>query len=863
MNPTPLFARNRTARFAGSTALLCLVLTSGIATTAVAQDDEAVLEEIVVVSQKREQTLQSLPVAVSVVSQSALDEAQVLDIKDLQSLVPSLRVSQLQASGNTTFIIRGFGNGANNAGIEPSVAVYIDGVYRSRAAAALADFPNLERIEVIKGPQSTLFGKNASAGVINVVTAKPNLDETAGSVSVTAGDYSQLILKGDVSGPLSDTVGFSLSGSYNQRDGYYENLTTGGELNEINRSGVRGQLLFTPNDRFEARFIADFDTLDEACCGVANIENGPTGAAIGLVGGALVPDAPFAYEGFYDFDPTNEIDNSGFSLQLDYGLNDNVTLTSITALREQDRFDNVDVDFTSARLISDETGNLTDTQIDTFTQELRLSGSTDTFQWVVGGFYFDEDVDQRSGIIYGDAFRSYADILTILQTGGTPGVDPSPLAAIEAGLGLPGGTFFAEGQGNTEFATLTNTATSLFGQVDFDLGDRATVTLGVAYVKDEKDATLNITGTDVFSALSLEEVGFGLAFQTVTGLPATPDNITAFAMMDPAGFAALQTLSVTECSAAAPPPNCNELLALRPLQFLPPIVNYPNAVESGSSDDDDTTWTVRFAYDLTDQVNVYASAGTGFKATSWNLSRDSRPFASDIGELVNAGLGVNNLVAGTRFAGPEESTLYELGLKSRFDNVVLNVAVFDQEIEGFQQNLFVGTGFVLANAGKQSTTGIELDMLWAPTANLELSFSSMFLDPEYDSFPLGNGPDGPVDLSGTAPAGISETSITAAARYGFDLLNGRGFARAEYYYESDVQVIENVSKDLASREVSTINASAGIRWDNGFEATIWARNLNDDEYLQSAFPSVAQEGSFSGYPNIPRTWGVTLRYFFD
>ena len=861
MNRTPLFARNRTARFAGPATLLCLVLTSGVATTATAQE-EAVLEEIVVVSQKREQTLQSLPVAVSVVSQSALDEAQVLDIKDLQSLVPSLRVSQLQASGNTTFIIRGFGNGANNAGIEPSVAVYIDGVYRSRAAAALADFPNLERIEVIKGPQSTLFGKNASAGVINVVTAKPGLDEHTGSVSVTAGDYSQVILKGDISGPLSDTVGFSLSGSYNQRDGYYENLTTGGELNEINRSGVRGQLLFAPNDRFEARFIADFDTLDEACCGVANIQNGPTGAAIGLVGGALVPDAPFAYEGFYDFDPTNEIDNSGFSLQLDYDLNDNVTLTSITALREQDRFDNVDVDFTSARLISDQTGNLTDTQIDTLTQELRLSGSTDAFEWVVGGFYFDEEVDQRSGIIYGDAFRGYADVLTTLATGGTPGAGPSPLDALEVGLGLPAGAFFAEGQGNTEFATLDNTATSLFGQVDFNLGDRATVTLGIAYVEDEKDATLNITGTDAFSALDLQQVGFGLAFQQTTMLPPTPENIAAFAMANPAGFAALQAVSMTECTAATVP-NCNQLLALTPLQFLPPIVNYPNAVESGSSDDDDTTWTVRFAYDLTDQVNVYASAGTGFKATSWNLSRDSRPFASDIDALNNAGLGVNNLVAGTRFAGPEESTLYELGLKSRFDNVILNVAVFDQEIEGFQQNLFVGTGFILANAGKQSTTGIELDVLWAPTADLELSFSSMFLDPEYDSFPLGNGPDGPVDLSGTAPAGISETSITTSARYGFDLLNGRGFVRAEYYYESDVQVIENVSEDLASREVSTINASAGIRWDNGFEATVWARNLNDDEYLQSAFPSVAQDGSFSGYPNIPRTWGVTLRYFFD
>jgi len=828
-----------------------------------AQGEDVVLEEIIVVSQKREQTLQSLPVAVSVVSSQTMNEAQVLDVKDLQTLVPSLRVSQLQSSANTNFLIRGFGNGANNAGIEPSVAVYIDGVYRSRSASALADFPNLERIEVIKGPQSTLFGKNASAGVINVVTAKPSLDVVSGSVSVTGGEYSQFIVKGDVNGPLTDTFAVSVSGNYNQRDGYYDNLETGNPLNELNRQGVRGQALWAPNDTFEARFIADWDKLDEACCGVANLQNGPTGAAIALVGGSLVPNQPFAYEGFYDFDPTNEIENNGVSLQLDWDLNDYVTLTSITAFRNQQRFDNVDVDFTSARLISDTTGNLTDTEIDTFTQELRLSGGTESFDWVLGGFLFDEDVEQNSGILYGDAFRPYADILTTLAAGGTPIVDPSPLDQLEPALSLPAGTFFAEGQGNTEAATLVNDAFSLFGQVDFDLGERTTVTLGLSYTKDEKDTSVNIVGTDVFSALDMVQVGFGQAFQAVTMLPPTPENIAAFAQANPQGFAQLQTLSMTECSAAAPPPNCNQLLALQPLQFLPPFVNYPNSVEPGSSDDDQTTWTARIAYDLTNAVNIYASAGTGFKATSWNLSRDSRPFENDIEALEAAGLAVPNLVAGTRSAGPEESQLLEVGLKGQFDNFVINVAVFDQEIEGFQSNLFLGTGFALANAGKQSTTGLELDFLWVPIDDLQFTFASMFLDPVYDSFPAGNGVGGPEDLTGRKPAGISETSITTSGRYGFDLFGGRGFVRAEYIYESDVQVNDNVPKSVASREVNMFNASAGIDWDNGFQATLWGRNINNDEWLQSSFPSVAQDGSFSGYPNTPRTWGVTLRYFFD
>ena len=215
-----------------------------LVTPVVAQDDVGMLEEIVVTSTKRQSTLQEIPVAVSVVQADELKQSQILDVKDLQFLVPSLRVTQLQSSGNTNFIIRGFGNGANNAGIEPSVGVFIDGVYRSRSASALNDLPNLERIEVLRGPQSTLFGKNASAGVISVITAKPSLDEVTGSASITVGDYSQFIVKGDINGPLSDTVGFSLSGSYNQRDGYYDNLAGGDALGELNRYGVRGAAVF-------------------------------------------------------------------------------------------------------------------------------------------------------------------------------------------------------------------------------------------------------------------------------------------------------------------------------------------------------------------------------------------------------------------------------------------------------------------------------------------------------------------------------------------------------------------------------------------------------------------------------------------
>lgn len=857
-----------TGRTASALPAFCQILIRIVATvvglatsvsTFAKQDDALdgmVIEEIVVLATKRAQTLQEVPVAVSVVSAETMDQAQVLDIKDLQSLVPSLRVTQLQTTGNTNFIIRGFGNGANNAGIEPSVGVFIDGVYRSRSASALADLPNLERIEVLRGPQSTLFGKNASAGVINVVTERPDLNAFSGKAAVTVGDYNQLVLKGDVTGPLSDTVAFSLAGTINQRDGYYTNLVDGQEYGERDRWGVRGQLLFTPNDSLDIRLIADIEEIDEVCCGVANLVDGPTGNAVRLLGGNLVPNQPFAYDGFYDFNPVNEVENSGVSMQIDYDFG-SAALTSITAFRQLSRFEDSDVDFTSARLIA---RNSNDVELDTFSQEFRLASTGDgTMDWMIGAYLFDEDVEVNNNISYGDQFRAYGDILATIAAGGTPGVDPSPLSALEAGLALPPGTFFAAGQGNVEMGGMENQAFSLFGQIDWHFTDRVTLTLGANYTEDEKDARFSAVGTDVFSALDMVQVGFGLTFQQLTGLPPTPQNI----QNNPNEAAQASAVSTVPCSPSTGPA-CNQLLALQPFQFLPPFQGFPNTVEPGSTKDDEVTWTARLAFDATDNINLYIGAGTGFKASSWNLSRDSLPLAADIPGLVGAGIAVPNLSPGFRFAGPEDAMVIEAGFKGQWDTFSLNAAIFDQEIEGFQSNIFNGTGFNLQNAGKQSTTGVEVDMTWLATDALQFNFAGTWLDPVYDSFPNFVFPDGSTqDLSGTKVPGVHEFSMNASGVWNFELGNTNGFLRAEYVFDNEVPVIENVPESIASREVSTINASIGLAWDNGVEAMLWGRNLTNDEYLLSAFPSVAQSGSFSGYPNQPRTYGITVRMHFD
>ena len=838
------------------------------------EEETRTLQAVTITATKREQTLQDVPIAVSVVGADVIEKAEIVDLGDLQSIVPSLRVGQLQSSANTNFVIRGFGNGANNAGIEPSVGVFIDGVYRSRSASQISDLPNIERVEVLRGPQSTLFGKNASAGVISVVTKKPTF-ETEGSVEGTLSNFNGRRVGGYFTAPISDKVAFSVSGNYNVRDGYVEDIGDGPDTNERNRYGVRGELLFEPSENLSFRLIGDYDQIDEICCAAVNVVNGPTGGIVNALGGQIVAGAPFSNRVAYNFGSQNEIENSGVSLQGDYDAGF-ATLTSITAFRTSDLVQNADSDFTSADLIG---RNANETNIETFTQELRLTSSGDgNIDWMIGGFYFDEKVAIENDFQFGADFRGYVNVLS----GGAIGL-------VEGALQLPVGTTFGQaGQGPLENFGQDNQAYSLFGTVDWHLSDRLTATLGLNYTKDEKSAFGNAINTDSFSAVNLTQVGYNLVLQQLLagqGVDLTnPASVGPFVQNNAAQYAVIQQQAL----AVSRNPSTNPLGGLTALQFLPPFLAFPNAVEDGRTNDSDTTYTLRLAYDVNDNINVYGSYGTGFKATSWNLSRDSRPFGTDFvagnqrvvdpvtqqvfaapsSPITNAGLGVTNLTTGTRYAGPEQAKVFEIGLKAAFDSIAFNIAVFDQTIEGFQSNVFTGTGFSLANAGEQSTQGIELDATWNATENLTLTFAGTFQDPVYDSFVAS----ATGDISGTTPSGIPETATSTSATYTFDVGNLASFVRADWQYESPVAFFDATGTGFtgtdnqaligAEKEISTVNASAGFTTEGGLGVTFWGRNIFDDEYITTAFPGVAQAGTISGYPSAPPTYGVTIRKSF-
>ena len=555
--------------FAGKTGLARAFLLGGTAVaafhapTALAQDESGADSqasasqggsgnEIVVTATKREQTLQEVPVAVTVTTAETIERAQIRDLKDLQTVVPSLIVGQRQSLGNTNFFIRGFGNGANNPGIEPSVGVFVDGVYRSRTASQITDLPDVQRIEVLRGPQSTLFGKNASAGVISISTKKPSFT-FGGSADATLGNYNALVGKAYVTGPLSENLAASLAGGFNSRDGFFKDASTGDRTNERDRWFARGQLLFEGDSGLSVRVIGDYDKINENCCGVVNLQSGPTFGAVQALGGNTNdPNDPFSRTVYNNFNSTNNIENYGLSGQVDFDLGPG-TVTSITAWRKTNSLAVQDPDFTSADLVYP---FLQDTGINTFTQELRWAGEVAPgLNVLLGAFYLKDKVSQQENLLYGTQFRPYANILVQGATGGALNVP-----TLEGTFGTLEGdptkyinTFFQPGQGFTNHFSLKSESISVFGQLDFEVASGLTLTLGGNYTDDSKKFVTNAVSTDTFSAIDFNAAQYAPFRQSLLyggalaagvgqalglGRSATTAEITAFATgASPAGAA--------------------------------------------------------------------------------------------------------------------------------------------------------------------------------------------------------------------------------------------------------------------------------------------------------------------------------------
>src|SRR6185312_14401116 len=427
------------------------------AATAQVQAQQPVNEgTIVITATRRNQALSDVPMAVSAVTAKNLQYTGATDIRQLNQVAPSLFVSSdASEAGAAVARIRGIGTVGDNPGLESSVGLFIDGVYRARTGIGLTDLGPLDRIEILRGPQGTLFGRNTSAGLISIITAEPRFTpEVDGQVDI--GNFGFRRLQASITGPVSDVLALRLDGVWDKRDGFLKDVISGRRINDRDRWLLRGQALYQPNDNFSFRLIGDYSKQNEECCGAPFlpahdvVTNGSGGvviepstiAAIERGLGGIIEDDPNAR--LTSITPgrnyNSDVKDWGISGELvnDFGW---AELTSITAYRYNKYVRGQDADFNNLDILYRDGGGGSYNRFKTFSEELRLQGTTlnNRLDWLVGGYYADEKLQVRDNLAYGADYARFANCLvaanfaaaapTILAPGASPTCFNTPVAS--------------------------------------------------------------------------------------------------------------------------------------------------------------------------------------------------------------------------------------------------------------------------------------------------------------------------------------------------------------------------------------------------------------------------------------------------
>ena len=425
--------------------------------------------ELIVTARRRDETVQDVPIAISVVGGEQIDNTGAFNVGRLQQLAPTLQFYSSNPR-NSAANIRGLGApfGLTNDGIEQGVGIYVDDVYYSRAASSTFDFLDVAQIEVLRGPQGTLYGKNTTAGAINITTRQPTFT-FEGRAELTIGNLGFTQAKAAISGPLSDTLAARLAISSTSRHGTLFNVTSGNRINEQDNLGLRAQLLWQPADGLEVTLAGDFNRQDPECCGTVYVRTGLTQRALNRQYAALSAALNYQVVSTNPFDRLTDIDadlnagNSigGASLRIKWDVGPG-TLTSVTAWRFWDWKPENDRDFTGLPIV---TRSQNPSQQDQYTQEIRYAQSGRALSFVVGAFAYHQRIDTQGLEQHGPASSRW-------------NINPSNPLAFDPTV-LDGLTAF-----NTQ--ALSNTSLALFGQASWHVTDALTIQPGLRINYDKK-----------------------------------------------------------------------------------------------------------------------------------------------------------------------------------------------------------------------------------------------------------------------------------------------------------------------------------------------------------------------------------------
>lgn len=833
------------------------------ASPAKADEEPTTLATMTVTAQKREEAMQDVPISVTALPEQLLKDTGVRDIKDLQVLVPGLTVTSTQSEALTTARIRGIGTVGDNAGLESSVGVIIDGVYRARNGVGFGDLGEIERVEVLKGPQGTVFGKNTSAGVINIITRRPSYTQSAEG-EITVGNYGAIGVSGSYNDALSENAAFRIYAAKRKRDGFLDVETSRGprtldEDGDQNFHSIRAQLLLEPTDNLDINFIGDFTSREENCCSAVQTVVGSTAAIINGVGGpGSIPTVadPFARIAHSNRSTEQDMKDKGISAEVNWESPwfGGATLTSITALRDWQSINALDFDYTGADLLyrnANEDESLT--RFETFSQELRLTGATDSIDWMVGAFYADEDLTRHDSYSIGTGYEAF--LSTALLARISPALAASPTAPLflSQTTGRAFGTTFAPGLGALDRYEQNAKSLALFTNNTWHATDALDLTLGLRYTREKK---------------TLDSV-----YSNPNGAPACASYFGPTGAPSAAAIGRIATALTTRGIPFASLPAAQQQTLIGNIigfSCLP----WANALHNGRStqqEREEKEWsgTLKAAYRWNDNVMTYVSAARGYKGGGFNLDR-----VQTSNGLSSGGQGIIP-VDDTSFDG-EFVDSYELGAKTTWldGNLLLNATLFHQTYDDFQLNSFLGTSFVVRSIPKVTSRGVDTEILWQPSKGLMLQGGLMYADTFYgDERPTPDfvAPDGALyKLPGNKTSFAPEWSGTASATYEWDFgasLVGRFNIGAKY--TSEFNTGSDLDVEKMQDAYTVVNARFGIgakskRWMLEF----WGLNIFDEEYVQVGFDGPLQTASatpndprntYNAFLGAPRTYGVTFR----
>jgi len=875
-------------------------------------------DEIVITAQGRRQLLQNVPISVTAVGGQQMQLSGATDIRQLNQLAPSLLVSSTSTEANGSARIRGIGTVGDNPGLESSVAVFVDGVYRSRSGIGLNELGEIDRIEVLRGPQGTLFGRNASAGLIHIFSKKPQFNWNAFG-EVTIGNFNMRRLEAGITGPIADNVAFRLEGVWLKRDGFYRDSNNDTDVNNRNRYFTRGQLLFEPNSNLSIRLIGDYTHRTEKCCGAIYVNNtinsrigdltqpaqpplnnDPDGNNIINVLRDLGQDLSAFDDGWHrhiSVTPGRSYKGTttdgGVSLQIDndFGF---ANLTSITAYRGYKSEQNGDFDYSTVDILYRKDQDPNFRKFRTFSQELRLQGSafSDKLDWLVGGYFADEHLTLADSLRFGNDYGRFATCRLVSGSALAGLYSPASagcLAARPAAFGAASPAIYAaidrlDGMrdvGSTgDIYKQKSNNWALFTHNIFHVTNRFDVTVGLRYTHEKKDFDAAFHNDNVACVQNQAALG---PFLAVPALAAVAGGIIGLSC---------QGNSTAEL----------------------------NGVEiSDKRKEHKLTGTGVLSYKATDNLLLYGSFSRGYKAGGFNLDRSALkspifPFASTPG-------GAQALVSRLQF-DPEVVDAFELGGKFTARGVTFNVSAFRQDFKNFQLNTFDGTVFIVQNINgcdsdlgatdedqsKFSTApnfnaaaattgacpsgdvgygvrsqGIEIEASARVRPDLRLNAGFTYASTKYRGDLVGRDDGSPLNQAlrrlpgqqvSNAPKVVATGSASYTPRIGDSGLTGLFYVDARY--SGSYNTGSDLFPQKRQQGFALVNARVGVRGrDQLWSVEFWAQNLFNKNYQQVAFNSPFQEGAvgapftdpaypggrqiFSTFLAEPRTFGVTLR----